>query len=174
MRRPKLEGLCGLLTLPMMAASSAGPAHAGDAELRSRTGLSPTSAVTAITDQVIVQFHPGAGQDLAERAIREAGAAWARRSAFENRYLLTVDAGLDIDGCLDRLRSMPEVDYAEANGRVRAHRRPNDRRDDGCALATSDRKRAAAASTVDRRCRRRSSDPSETDSGRNPSAASDR
>ncbi|HEY3120038.1 MAG TPA: S8 family serine peptidase [Vicinamibacteria bacterium] len=66
--------------------------------------------------ELIVQFRSGADDRDAERAIREVGGAGARRSAYGPRYLVTMDAGLTVDDALTRLGSMPEVEYAEANG----------------------------------------------------------
>jgi serine protease len=80
-----------------------------------------------IVDQVIVQFRQGVREGVEEEALYEAGGARARRSAFGRRYLVTLDAGFTASEALYRLQAMPEVDYAEANGVVRAAFTPNDR-----------------------------------------------
>ena len=80
-----------------------------------------------IPDQAIVQFRSGIDGPTMERALHAAGGARARRSAFGPRSLVTLDAGFTLDLSLERLRSMPEVEYAEPNGRVWALRRPSDR-----------------------------------------------
>jgi len=76
--------------------------------------------------ELVVQFRGGADARIAERAIREAGGAAARRSRFGLRYRVRLDAGFTSEESLRRLRSMPEVEHAEANGRVRAYGLPND------------------------------------------------
>jgi serine protease len=52
--------------------------------------------------------------------MHEAGGRRARRSAFGFRYLLGLDEGFEIADALDRLRTMPGVDFAEPNGTMRA------------------------------------------------------
>ena len=64
-------------------------------------------------------------QDVA-RLTREAGAARVRRSAFGNRYRLTLDDGFTPAEALSRLAQAPEVEYAEPNGRMHALFTPND------------------------------------------------
>ena len=77
-------------------------------------------------DQVIVGFATTSSQALAERAAREIGAVQMRRSLFGGRYLVTLVDGQDVPAALARLRAMPEVEYAEPNGIVRAYLSPND------------------------------------------------
>jgi serine protease len=77
-------------------------------------------------DQIIVQFKAQVSRDLAERVIHEAGGAWVRRARSSPRYLVGIDDGLSAESSLERLRAMPEVDFAERNGRVRATDAPND------------------------------------------------
>jgi serine protease len=74
----------------------------------------------AVPGELIVQFRQGADDRDAERAIREGGGARARKSAFGQRYLVTLDDGFTVDEAVARLQSMPEVEYAEANGAMRA------------------------------------------------------
>jgi serine protease len=76
--------------------------------------------------QVIVQFRSGAEDRDVARVSRDAGAARMRRSAFGNRYLMTMDAGFTANDAMQRLASAPEVEYVERNGPVHAFFRPND------------------------------------------------
>jgi serine protease len=76
--------------------------------------------------QVIVQFRSGADDRDVARVSRDAGAARMRRSAFTDRYLMTMDAGFTANDAMQRLASAPEVEYFERNGAVHAFFRPND------------------------------------------------
>jgi serine protease len=76
--------------------------------------------------QLIVQFRDQAGERDVARVAREAGAARVKRSSFGNRYLVNLDAGFTMGEAMRRLRSAPEVEYAEVNGPVHAFFRPND------------------------------------------------
>jgi serine protease len=73
--------------------------------------------------QVIVQFKDGVRDRDASDMMREAGGRQARRSAFGPRYLVGLDDGFQIADAIDRLRTMPGVEYAEPNGTVRAFQR---------------------------------------------------
>ena len=66
--------------------------------------------------ELIVAFRPPADERSIDRALREAGVTTARRGLFGARYLATVDAAVGTARALERLRSMDEVAYAEANG----------------------------------------------------------
>jgi len=79
-----------------------------------------------LDDQIIVQFRPPVTPDLEARAIHEAGGAWVRRGRSAHRYLVGIDAGLTAEGAIERLRSLPEVDFVERNGRVHTTAAPND------------------------------------------------
>jgi serine protease len=70
--------------------------------------------------EVIVQFRDAVRERDAAEMMREAGGLRARRSRFGFRYLLGLDAGFEIADALDRLRTMPGVEFAEPNGIVRA------------------------------------------------------
>ena len=98
------------------------PVHAreafGTASVRAVDPDSPQAHTRA--GQVIVQFRADVDEREAARLTREAGAARARRSAFGNRYLVTLDAGFTAEDALARLAQAPEVEYAEANGRLHA------------------------------------------------------
>jgi serine protease len=82
--------------------------------------------------EVIVQFKEAADDRRMVGDIQEVGGKWAKRSAFGSRYLVTLDPDAGVPDAVARLASMPEVDYAEPNGVVRAYQAagrftPNDR-----------------------------------------------
>ena len=66
--------------------------------------------------ELIVAFRPPADERSIDRALRQAGVTNARRGLFGARYLATVDPAVGTARALERLRSMDEVAYAEANG----------------------------------------------------------
>ena len=76
--------------------------------------------------EVIVEFTPATSQSLTDRAIRSAGGVRARRSAFGERYVITLANGLSVPEAVQHFRAMREVAYAEPNGMVRAAFTPND------------------------------------------------
>lgn len=76
--------------------------------------------------RVIVQFKDIVDDRWAETRVRDAGGARASRSAFGSRYVVEPMAGMDAAMLTSRFRSMPEVEYAEPDGVVRAHFSPND------------------------------------------------
>ncbi len=76
--------------------------------------------------ELIVQFRIASEELDVERALRDAGAVRGRKSRFGARYLVTLDAGVAFSEAAARLRALPEVDYAEPNGRVHAFFNPND------------------------------------------------
>jgi serine protease len=82
--------------------------------------------------QLIVQFRDASDDRRMERGIQEVGGRMARRSAFGPRYLVTLDPDAGVMEAAARLATMPEVEYAEPNGVVRAYQAatrftPNDR-----------------------------------------------
>jgi serine protease len=81
-------------------------------------------------NEVIVQFRSGADDHIAERAIRFVGGREALRSRFGSRFRVTLGQGLGLGQALARFTSLPEVEFAEPNGIVRAYQaqrfRPND------------------------------------------------
>jgi serine protease len=83
------------------------------------------------TDQLIVKFRPTADNQVAERAIRFSGGRSARPSRYGNRFLVQLQEGVALPEALARFSSLPEVEYAEPNGVVRAFQgarfTPNDR-----------------------------------------------
>jgi serine protease len=111
-----------------LAAPMFRPVHAREtwrvASVRPVAGDSPR--VRARTNQLIVQFRADAGERDVARVSREAGAERVRRSAFGNRYLMTLDDGFTVADAMARLASAPEVEYAEPNGRVHSFFKPND------------------------------------------------
>src|SRR5262245_6508565 len=76
--------------------------------------------------EVIVEFAPATSQSLTDRAIRSVGGVRARRSAYGERYVITLADGLSVPEAVARFSSMREVEYAEPNGMVRAAFTPND------------------------------------------------
>src|SRR5256885_10005561 len=62
----------------------------------------------ARTGQVIVQFRSDTGERDVARVTRQAGAERVRRSAFGNRYLVTLDAGFTTAEAMRRLSDQPE------------------------------------------------------------------
>jgi serine protease len=76
--------------------------------------------------ELIVSFRGLDQQDI-ERAIRIVGGQQALRSAYGDRYLVELPPELGAGQAMARFRSLPGVEYAEPNGRVHAHFRPNDR-----------------------------------------------
>jgi serine protease len=111
----------------LAVASALGAVRASDSVRVKARRAAANPPARQLTDQVIVQFRPEAGEGIERDALYEAGGAVARRSAFGRRYLVTLDAGFTAGEALRRLRDMPEVDYAEPNGIVRAAFTPNDR-----------------------------------------------
>jgi serine protease len=73
-----------------------------------------------VPGEVVVQFRSGLDDRSALRAIHEAGGARPERSKFGERYRVQADAGFPVSELLRRFSSMPEVEYAEPNGTVRA------------------------------------------------------
>ena len=94
------------------------------ASVRPVDGDSPS--VRARDGQLIVQFRADAEERDVARVAREAGADRVRRSAYGNRYLVSLDAGFTPADAMQRLASAPEVEYAERNGPVHAFFHPND------------------------------------------------
>jgi serine protease len=86
---------------------------------------SPRSRARA--GELIVQFRADTDERDVARLSRDAGAARVRRSAFGNRYLMSMDAGFTPADAIARLAGAPEVEFAEPNGRLRAFFHPNDR-----------------------------------------------
>jgi serine protease len=70
--------------------------------------------------EVIVQFKEAVRDRDASDMMREAGGRTARRSRFGPRFLVHLDDGFEIADALDRLRTMPGVEFAEPNGVARA------------------------------------------------------
>jgi serine protease len=116
-----------LLSVAAIACATLGAHHA----LRASDGFRVASVrpQERVTNgrQIIVQFARDASDRDAERDIRMAGGGRARRSAFGSRYLVTLDDGFSMGEAVSRLRQLPEVEYAEANGRMKAFHTPNDR-----------------------------------------------
>ena len=83
--------------------------------------------------ELIVQFKDAADDRRMVGDIQVVGGRLARRSAFGSRYRVTLDPEAGVAEAVARLASMPEVEYAEPNGVVRAFQAggsrftPNDR-----------------------------------------------
>ena len=123
--------LCVGLVMDGSLRSFPGPAVRADdgvraidaSQLELRAALGPRTDYAA---RVVVQFKDAVDDRSAERCVSDAGGARATRSAFGRRYVVEPMAGLDPEGLTRRFRSMPEVEYAERDGVVRAHFAPND------------------------------------------------
>ena len=109
------------------------PARAKE-ELRAYSaGRPPTSTSEGAIrpGELIVQFKDGLDERSAAGALRAVGGREARRSAFARHWRVTLDGELSVPVAVQRLSSMPEVDYAEPNGILRKHQgttlNPNDR-----------------------------------------------
>jgi len=82
--------------------------------------------------QLVVQFKDQADDRRMVGDIQVVGGRQARRSAFGSRYLVSLDQDGGVNEAVSRLAAMPEVEYAEPNGVVRAYQAatrftPNDR-----------------------------------------------
>jgi serine protease len=80
----------------------------------------PPAGPREMPGELIVQFHDRPADADVAGLIRAAGGERARRSAFSRRYLVQVEAGLEVAGVLARLRGMPDVAFAEPNGVLQA------------------------------------------------------
>jgi serine protease len=104
--------------------------RAGEEEIQvASLKLPPEAELPYWPGEVVVQFRSGADDALMERGIRVVGAERARRSAYGKRFLVSLPEGLSVADAVDRFRSLPEVEYAEPNGMVRAFQarlNPND------------------------------------------------
>lgn len=76
--------------------------------------------------RVVVTFKDAVDDRLAEARVSDAGGGFARRSAFGSRYVVEPMAGMEASDLVARFQSMPEVEFAEPDGVVRAHFSPND------------------------------------------------
>jgi serine protease len=76
--------------------------------------------------EVIVQFQEPTDEAIQERAIRAAGGASARKSAFGARYRVILKEGVSVPQALGRLATMGEVAYATPNHVRHASFVPND------------------------------------------------
>src|SRR5437899_2559965 len=104
------------------------PVHAGDTvRIASVAPVDPDAPrARARAGELIVQFRADTDERDVARLTREAGALRVRRSSFGNRYLVSMDAGFTPADAMERLAGAPEVEFAEANGRMHAFFHPND------------------------------------------------
>jgi serine protease len=95
-----------------------------------RPATSP-SRETFRPGELIVQFRDGLDERSAAGALRTVGAREARPSAFARHFRVILDGEMSVPAAVQRLSSMPEVDYAEPNGILHKHQgatlNPNDR-----------------------------------------------
>src|SRR5215510_3000392 len=120
-----------LVVLALLAAAwRLTPLRAGEDDIQvASLKLPPEASLPYWPGEVVVQFRGGADDALMERGIRVVGAERARRSAFGKRYLVTLPEGLSVATAIDHFHSLPEVEYAEPNGMMRAFQArftPND------------------------------------------------
>jgi serine protease len=85
-----------------------------------------------VAGELIVQFKETADDRRVTGDIQVVGGRWALRSAFGPRYRVGLDPDIAVAQAVAQLASLPEVDYAEPNGVVRASQvagrfTPNDR-----------------------------------------------
>jgi serine protease len=86
----------------------------------------PRSGARFKPGEVIVRFATATSQSRAGHAMAAAGGLRARRSAFGDRYLVTLGPGTTVDTAVAAFRAMPEVELAEPNYLVHADFSPND------------------------------------------------
>jgi len=115
-----LAALTVLLLLPSAARLGAGSV------VRVQAHRSHGTLPRFVPGQVIVEFATATGQSRARAAIEQAGGLRARRSAFGERYLVSLAPGASVEATVTRLRAMHEVEYAEPNYTVHADFTPND------------------------------------------------
>jgi serine protease len=121
-----------ILVLAIGAAAFLVPVRARDTIRVAALRETAKSHESLVAGELIVQFKATAEERLVARAIQQVGGRWARRSAFGPRFRVALDADVSVSQAVGRLASLPEVDYAEPNGRVRALQAgsrfvPNDR-----------------------------------------------
>jgi serine protease len=89
----------------------------GQAALPERALRRPDApALSAVPGEVLVGFGNGVDAARIESAVRRIGGTRARRSRFESRYLVSLEAGRSSADAVAALRQMPEVAWAETNG----------------------------------------------------------
>ena len=117
------------LLVPLLVGLALSPAHLEpEAEVRLlAVRRAATRPLGIIPDEVIVGF--GVTQDMSriERAMLRLGAHRARPGRFGGPWLVTLPTGMPVDYAVEQLQAMPEVEWAEPNGRVSAFLAPNDR-----------------------------------------------
>jgi serine protease len=121
-----------ILVLALGGAFFLWPVRARDTLRVASLHQSARSQMQFMPGEVIVQFKEQADDRRVVGDIQEVGGRLAKRSAFGPRYRVSLDRDAGVTEAVARLASMPEVDYAEANGVVRAYQAagrftPNDR-----------------------------------------------
>ncbi len=80
-----------------------------------------------VPGEVIVGFGVAQDQSRVERAMLRLGARQARPGRFGGPWLVSLPVGMTVDYALAELEAMPEVEWAEPNGRASAFLAPDDR-----------------------------------------------
>jgi serine protease len=109
-----------LLVLALGAAAFLLPVRARDTLRVAALRQSARGNESFVAGELIVQFKDTADDRRVVGDIQVVGGRWARRSAFGPRYRVGLDPDIAVPQALAQLASMPEVDYAEPNGVVRA------------------------------------------------------
>jgi serine protease len=109
-----------ILVLAIGAAAFLLPVRARDTIRVAALRETAKSHESIVAGELIVQFKATAEERRVAGDIQEVGGRWARRSAFGPRYRVGLDPDVPVSQAVARLASLPEVEYAEANGRVRA------------------------------------------------------
>src|SRR5271169_5550714 len=60
--------------------------------------------------EVVVQFATATSESHVSGAIVNAGGLKARKSAFGERYVVTLEAGVSVDKAVQQFRAMPDVE----------------------------------------------------------------
>ena len=120
-----------ILVLALGSGASLLPARARDSVRVAALRQTARTHEAFVAGELIVQFKAAAEDSRVVGDIQEIGGRWARRSAFGPRYRVALDPDVPVAQAVARLSTLPEVDYAEPNGRVRAmqlagHFTPND------------------------------------------------
>jgi len=121
-----------LLVLALGAAAFLLPVRARDTLRVAALRETARGQQSFVAGELIVQFKETADDRRVAGDIQVVGGRWARRSAFGPRYRVGLDPDIAVPQAVAQLASMPEVEYAEPNGVVRALQAsgrftPNDR-----------------------------------------------
>jgi serine protease len=109
-----------ILVLALGAGAFLLPVRARDTVRVAALRQTARSHEASVPGELIVQFKAGADDSRVAGDIQGIGGRWARRSAFGPRYRVALDPDVPVSQAVASLAALPEVDYAEPNGRVRA------------------------------------------------------